>query len=235
MTDSSGSTVSINRKIVKNAVISVKTKSYDAFMADINKKTEQYGGYIERSQEYNYNNDVNRNANMHIRIPADKLDIFIEDISSSGVITSKTITSEDITDTYIDVESRINALETEEKTLLGILERAENLSDVIELQERLSSVRAELERLKAQKLSYDGMVACSGVDIDIHEVERVIESDDTFFGEVKKKLMNNLYDLADFFRDAAIDFIAALPYIVILAVLTAVVVIIVKAVRKRRK
>lgn len=77
------------------------------------------------------------------------------------------------------------------------------------------------------------MIAYSGVSLDINEVERVVEGDDTFFGEVKEKLMNNLYDLADFFRELAINFIAALPYIAILTAVAVVVIVIVKKIRKR--
>lgn len=223
----------INRKIVKTATLGIKTKSYDTFMNGVMQKIEQLGGYVEQSQEYNYDNASNRNANIDVKIPADKLEEFIEELALIGTITSKTIASDDITDSYIDVESRIKALETEEETLLGILKKAEKLSDVIELQQRLSTVRADLERIKAQKESYDGMVAYSKVTLDINEVERVVEGDDSFVGEVKEKLMNNLYDLADFFRELAINLIAALPYIAIVGVLTVIVIIVVKKVRKR--
>ena len=229
----SSSTVTSNRKIVKNATLSIKTKNYDTFISGLYSKIELYEGFVEQSQEYNYDNASNRHANMNVKIPADKLEKFIEELASIGTITSKTIESVDITDSYIDVESRINALETEEETLLTLLEKAESLNDVIDLQERLSTVRAELEGMKAQKQSYDGMIAYSKVTLDINEVERVVEGNDTFFGQVKEKLMNNLYDLVDFFIDFAINLIAALPYIVIIGVAAVVVIIIVKKIRKR--
>ena len=64
---------------------------------------------------------------------------------------------------------------------------------------------------------------------------RVAEGDDSFWGEVKEKLMNNLYDLGDFFREGTINFIAALPYIVILGVVAVVAIVIIKKVRRRHK
>ncbi len=221
-----------NRKIVKTASLSIRTKEYDVFMTALSQKVAQYGGYVEASEEYNYSANANRNASMKVKVPAESLDKFIEELSVIGTITSKNITSSDITDSYISVESQIKALKTEEETLLGILKKAENLSDVIELQDRLSQVRADLETMEKQKQSYDGMVSYSGITLDISEVERVVEGDDTFFGEVKEKLLNNLYDLGDFFRELAINLIAALPYIAIVAVVAAVVIVIVKKVKK---
>jgi len=231
--NNSGTTATSNRKIVKNATLSIKTKNYDTFIDSLYQKIELYDGFVEQSQEYNYDNASNRHANMNVKIPAEKLEEFIEEMASIGTLTSKTIESVDITDSYIDVESRINALETEEKTLLSLLERAESLNDVIELHERLSTVRTELDGMKAQKQSYDGMVAYSAVSLDINEVERVVEGNNTFLGQVKEKLMNNIYDIIDFFIDFAMNLIAALPYIVIIGVVAVVVIVIVKKIRKR--
>ena len=222
-----------NRKIVKTANISIRTKEYDVFMTALNQKLEQYGGYVEASEEYNYSTASNRTANMRVKVPAENLDKFIEELSVIGTVVSKSVTSSDITDSYINVESQIKALETEEKTLLGILEKAETLSDVIELQQRLSQVRADLDSLKTQKQQYDGMVSYSGITLDINEVDRVVEGDDSFFGEVKEKLLNNLYDLGDFFRELAINLIAALPYIAIVGVVAVIVIVTVKKVRRK--
>lgn len=233
VTDSSGTASESSRKIVKNASLTVKTKNYDEFIASLQEKIETYGGYVEQSQEYNYDNASNRYANMNLKIPAEMLEKFIEEIGKIGTVTSKTVESTDITDSYIDVESRIKALETEEKTLLGLLEKAESLADVIDLQERLSTVRTELEGMKAQKESYDSMVAYSKVILDINEVERVVEGGDTFLGRAKEKLMNNIYDMADFFRELGINLIAAIPYFVIAGAVAIIVIVIVKKIRKR--
>ncbi len=226
-------TISTNRKIVKSASLDIDTKNYDAFITELKQKIEQYEGYIEQSQEYNYDNTTDRDANMEVKIPAENFEEFVDGLAEIGTITSKTITSDDITDSYIDVESRIKALETEKETLLGILEKAQSLADVIELQDRISVVRTELESVKAQKQSYDAMVAYSEVHLNINEVERVVEVDNTFFGEIKEKLMNNLYDLGDFFRELAINLIASSPYIAIIGVVAVVVIVIVKKARKR--
>lgn len=222
------------RKIVKSATVSIRTKNYDTFITELNEKIGQYGGYVESSEEFNHSTRSNRNATMGIKIPAESLGRFLEELSAIGTVTSMSVTSSDITDSYISAESRIKALETEEKTLLGLLEKAESLDDVIKLQDRLSQVRSDLDALKAQKQSYDGMISFSEVALDISEVERVIEGGDSFFGEVKEKLLNNLYDLGDFFREFAINLIAALPYIAIVGVAAGVIVVIVKKAKKKR-
>ena len=225
-------TVSGNRKIIKNAHIIMQTKDYEAFMIGVNQSVSSYGGYTEELNEYNSSDDEPVSAYIVYRIPADKLDGFLEQISKLGSINSKEITQSDITDSYIDTESRIKALETEEKALLALLEKSDVLADIISVQDRLTQVRGELESYKAQLKAYDSQIDYSTVSISVSEAERIVKSDGSFSSQVKEKFTKSLYNLGKFFTAFAINFIGSLPYIVIVAVVAAVIIIIVK---KRRK
>ena len=223
-----------DRKIIKNAEIYVDTKSYSVFMTALNQKIQQLGAYIEESNEFNSGNtNANRNSNMKVRVPAEKLDEFIKEIEVLGTVTSKSVNSTDITDSYIDTESRLNALKTEEETLLGLLKNAGNLSDVIEIQSRLSQVRADIESMETTLKKYDSQVAYSNVWIYTQEVEREVETDDSFFGRVKETFLENIYDLGEFFEDSAVTVLGGIPYILIVAVVGVAVILIIKKVKKR--
>ncbi|MGN1169354.1 MAG: DUF4349 domain-containing protein [Acutalibacteraceae bacterium] len=226
------STVSGNRKIIKNAHIIMQTKDYEAFMIGVNQSVSSYGGYTEELNEYNSSDDEPVSAYIVYRIPADKLDGFLEQISKLGSVDSKEITQSDITDSYIDTQSRIKALETEEKALLALLEKSDVLADIISVQDRLTQVRSELESYKAQLKAYDSQIDYSTVSISVSEAERIVKSDGSFSSQVKEKFTKSLYNLGKFFTAFAINFIGSLPYIVIVAVVAAVIIIIVK---KRRK
>ena len=52
---------------------------------------------------------------------------------------------DDVTLRYVDVDSHKKALETEQERLLALLEKAENVEDIITIENRLSDVRYELE------------------------------------------------------------------------------------------
>lgn len=60
-------------------------------------------------------------------------------------------TTEDVTLEYVDTESHLKALKTEEETLLALLEKAEKLSDVFEIQEELTNVRYQIESYEQNK------------------------------------------------------------------------------------
>ena len=226
--------VSDNRKIIKNAHIIMQTKDYEAFIIGVNQSVSSYGGYTEELNEYNSSDDEPVSAYIVYRIPADKLDGFLEQISKLGSVDSKEITQSDITDSYIDTESRIKALETEEKALLALLEKSDVLADIISVQDRLTQVRGELESYKAQLKAYDSQIDYSTVSISVSEAERIVKSDGSFSSQVKEKFTKSLYNLGKFFTAFAINFIGSLPYIVIVAVVAAVIIIIVKKRRKKK-
>ncbi len=163
-----------NRKLIKNITMNVETKNFDSFINNLVESTEKNGWYIEKSEARgnSYNSLENRFATYVIRIPVDKLESFKGTIKNNGNILSSSEEIEDITMSYIDTESRISALKTEQESLLKLLEKAESLKDVFEIQSRLTEVRYELESFERQLRSYDNLVDYSTINLYIEEVER---------------------------------------------------------------
>lgn len=220
-----------DRKIIKTANISINVKSLDDFIKGLSEYVKVSGGYSsdERTQSY----DDHRYSELVVNIPSEKLEDFLAKVDTLGTITQKNINSSDVTNSYIDIQSRIKALETEQETLLKILEKAENLSDVIQLQDRLSQVRSELESYKSQLKLLDGQIEFSSVTISATESKRTIKTDDSFMSKVKEKFLESIYGITDFFTEFAISFLGAIPYLLIIAVVTVVVIVIIK--KKRNK
>lgn len=222
-----------NRKIIKTANIDITVKNLDKFLSDIKASVDSLGGYISaENQESNQYNDY-RNSEITIRVPAEKFDSFINGTETFGTVTSKNITSNDETSNYVDIESKMKSLETEQKALMNLLEKADSLDNIIQLQNRLSEIRGEIESYKSQLKLIDSQVDYSTVTIYASEQERVIKTDGSFGSQVKEKFLNSLFSIGDFFESFAINFLGAIPYIVIVAVIAVIVIVIVK--KKKNK
>lgn len=215
-----------NRKIIKNGSYGFDVRSIDEFLGKLKTAVNDYGGYVANEQTENYSEW--RNCNITVNVPSDKLDKFCVEIEKLGTVTSKNISATDITDSYIDTQSRITALETEQKTLLGLLEKAETLQDTIQIQDRLTEVRSELERYKSTLKAMDGQIEYAEVTICANEEKRTIQSDGSFFSQVREKFLTSIYNIADFFTELSINFLGAIPYLAILAVIAVIVIIIIK-------
>lgn len=229
--DNANAASASSQKLIKKASVRLETKNADELIKNINSQISSLKGYTSSLNQSKYNGYLTVDTN--VCVPAEKLDEFLDFLEKSGTITSKNVETADVTDDYTDTESQIKALETEEKALLGILEKCENVQDTMNVQERLTSVRGELESLKSQKKNYDQRIAYSEVFINISEVERVKKTPTSFGSQVSEKFSESLYNIGQFFRNLGVFVLGASPYFVIAAVVIVVAVIIIK--KKRNK
>ena len=210
------------QKLIKTVNLTMQTREFDTLLENIQAKTAECGGYVEQSDisglSY-YNTNGYRYAWLTLRIPADRLDEFVTIVSGLGNVTSKNESVEDVTLQYVDVESHIEALETEQARLLELMEQAETMEDIISIESRLSEIRYELQSYESRLRTYDNQVNYSTVTVSIDEVDRetVIEEDPGFFGEIRLRLSDNFYDIGQGLRGFAIWFISSLPYLVLFA------------------
>ena len=225
-------------KIIYTYNYSVETKQFDTFMDTVQKRISEYGGYLE-SSETNGNTNLNmtRYTNMVIRIPADKMDQFLAMVKENSNVTYAGCSTENVTLSYVDLQSHIKALKVEQETLMGLLERATKLSDVLKLQEQLTDVRYQLESYESQLRVYDNRIDYATLYLDINEVERETNvSDKLSYGEeIRQGLSDTFYALGQGFRGFSIWFIVNLPVILLLAVIVLVVVVIIRKVSRRTR
>ena len=232
-----------SRKIIKNADLSFETTAYDEFLASLTACVGQFGGYTEASETYGggvYSSyRSSRSAYVTLRIPADRYDGFMETVCGLGAVTHRSESTEDVTMSYTDTESRVRALETEYQTLLDILAKAESLEDVILLQSRISDVNYQLDSYKSQLRKYDDLISYCTVYVDVSEVRRESTQSEytmTFGERIVSGLRENLLDIGEDASDFAVWFVTSLPYLLIWAVVIAAVVLIVRAIfRSHRK
>lgn len=211
------------RKLIRTFEIQIQTKEFDQVLEGIQTKVQELGGYIEQSSldsGSGYYDDYNRYSHMTVRIPSDQLDGFVENVKENANVTNISESTEDITLSYVDTESRKKALETEQERLMTLLEQAETVEDIITIEGRLSEVRYQLESYTSQLRTYDNQVDYSTVRISISEVEREVKAEQKgFWDEVKENFGSSWYHMGQGFRSFAIWFLGSSPYLLLWAAL----------------
>lgn len=228
------------RKLIKTVDMNVETKDFDGLIPLIEQNVSELGGYIENSDVYNGSSyrsyrDLRR-ASLTIRIPQDKLDGFIKDMQGVSNVTNCNQRVEDVTLTYVDLESHKKALKTEQDRLLELLEIAETVEDIITIESRLSEVRYEIESMEAKLRSYDNRVNYSTIYMYIGEVEILTPVAAETAGErivsgFAESVANVLNGIKEFF----IGLIINLPYLFVWGIIIAVVILIVVRLRRRSR
>lgn len=181
------------RKIAKGASLDLRVQSLAWTYQHIQDSVKNVGGYIENANISQPKNDI-RTAWLEVRVPADRLDVTMEDAKkAASSVTSEYLSAGDVSDQSIDLTARLNAKRAEESALVSLLNRAEKVSDVIEVTERLAQVRSEIEQLDAQSRRLEGQVAMSQLSISITEDPRIVLDDDTVRdGNVLKQSVTDL-------------------------------------------
>lgn len=236
------------RKIIKNGNMSIQTREFDAFMENLNQAILAMGGYVESSgvNGNSYGKNSMRSADVTVRIPADNLDAFCDQVSDIGNVTYKNLSTRDVTLTYVDLESHVKALRTEQEALLDLLRKAEKVEDIILIQNRLSDVLYEIESYESTLRTFDDQITYSSVSLRIVEVERetAVEKE-TASQEIARRFRENWEDVKDGFARFGINFVSDLPIILVWVLILGggafVIVLIIKggpkhkAKRERRK
>lgn len=225
------------RKLIRTVSLSLETKEFESVLTNLSTKTTELGGYIETSSVSgnSYAHHSTRYASYVIRIPADKLNEFVEVVSELGNVTQKNESVEDVTLRYIDVESHKKALETEQERLLELLSKAENMEEILTIESKLSDIRYEIESYESQLKTMDNQIDYSTVSVYVDEVERVTETGEKgFFEEIKERFGNSLYVVARGIRGLVIGILGSLPILIVCGGVIAVVVIVVRKILKKR-
>ncbi len=227
------------RKLIKTVDLQVETESFDELLLSVFHRTESFSGYIEESYTYNgsqYYGRGTRNANMTIRIPADKLEEFLSEISEISNVISRNDRVTDVTLRYVDMESHKKALMAEQERLLELLGQAENIEDIISIESRLSEVRYQIESMESQLRTMDNQVNYSTIYLSIEEVKQYTPVAEQSIGEkIVTGFQRSLVDIGSGFVNFGVGFLIYLPYIVLWAVVIAATLLFIRlAIKKRR-
>ena len=229
-----------NRKWIVTVNLTAETDDLDALRSALDEKTAALNGYVEDQSVYNgsiYDSGRRyRSANLTVRIPADSIDAFLQDVGGLANIVRQNKSIEDVTLSYVATESRLKALETEEARLLELLSQAENMTDLLEIEARLSEVRSELENYASQKRLYDNQIDYATIYIAIEEVQEYTPTEEPSLWErIRDGFKDNLEGVGEGLLDVLVWFIVSIPTLVVLAVVVLILVLIVRRIRRRRK
>ncbi|MCR5272556.1 MAG: DUF4349 domain-containing protein [Lachnospiraceae bacterium] len=220
-----------DRKLVVTWDISVETEKYDELIPQIESSIAECGGYIEYQNEYSY--DTFRYAYFTIRIPEEAADEWISETGEISTLKSKSKNVEDVTLSYVDTESRLRALKTEQDALLAILEKAESVEDIITVQSELSNVNYQIESYESTLRSLKNKVNYTTVNLDINEVKREVPVETSVGDEIKEKFFTSLDEIKDFTRGLIVGFFGNILIIVLWAAIIVAAVLIAKRLSKK--
>lgn len=227
------------RKIIRNVTMTIKTQNYEADYQAIRQLVDDFGGAVESlSLSGDKTTGALRRANLTLRIPSGRLDAFTGGLDGVGVISSYSESSDDVTDTYYDVQTRLTAQQTKMNRLLALMEQAQDVADLIEIESAITDTQYYIDSYQGRLNNMDSRVNDSYVYITLREISPQDASQTkalTLGQRLGNALKHSVERVGAFFQGMVIFLAAALPWLAGLAVITVAVVLICRAVRKNRR
>ncbi len=114
----------------------------------------KHGGFVASSNTHvERSGDADRTvATLTIQVRADGYDAAMTELRGIATkVDGEVGTSQDVTEEYVDLDANLRNLQATEARLSALMEKAQNLQDVLVIQRELTNVRSQIERIQGRK------------------------------------------------------------------------------------
>jgi hypothetical protein len=206
----------IDKKIIKNGDLNLKVSKVEDAAKDIIQIAKDNGGGAFSSNFYQNANNI-KSGTITLKVPNNNFEKAFGEIKKvASLVIRESTNSQDVTEQYIDLESRLKNKQAEEQAYAQILERASTVDEVLKITRQLSVVRGEIESLQGQKKYLDSQIDMSMITISLSEDSQITISDSWRPLRVVKDTVNSLFsDIKGFINFLIVLIIRVLPVIVL--------------------
>jgi hypothetical protein len=189
------------KKIIKDGRVGMRVSDLVNTKSRIDTLINHYGGYY--ANEKLTNSEWEIAYHLKIRIPSAHFMRFISDTESGeGEILYKEIDARDITDQFIDLETRLDNKRNYQKRYNDLLIKANSIKEILEIEEKIRALEEEIESTTGQLLYLSDLVDYSTLDLTISQ-QRTFKYNpakrDKFSEKVRQSFSKGWFGLVDFF------------------------------------
>ncbi|HHY36305.1 MAG TPA: DUF4349 domain-containing protein [Firmicutes bacterium] len=159
----------LERKVIKRAYLSLVVEDLEGDFDRVVAIVEEAGGFVQSSSTWE--NERQRTSNLSVRVPVDRFTEILSRLEELGRVEGREISGQDVTTEYVDTEARLRNLERQEERFLEILDRANTVEEILNIERELERVRGEIEALTARLKSLDELTSLSTIDIELRQLK----------------------------------------------------------------
>jgi len=157
------------RMIVRTGDMSLVVEDVVDARDEIAQLAVRFDGYVVSSQISGEEQDMR--GYISIRVSDEKFDQALVELRDLAVrVTSESTSSRDVTEEYVDLQSRLKNAEATESQYLALLEKAEDVEDILRIYDSLSRVRSEIEQIKGRMQYLERTSSMSLISVNLKPV-----------------------------------------------------------------
>lgn len=208
------------KKIVRNAWLTLKTERFDEAVSALCEQIEQAGGVVE-SRDISGAKNASRSASLTLRVPSDMLDGVLSGAGEWGEVTREQTSAVDMTSTYTDNASRLESARAKKRQLDALYEKAETMEDIITLTDAIFDVQEEIEWLEGQNRRIDNQASMATLYVTINEKSSAVAAKQPLLTRMGEEFIEGMENFGEFVFAAVLGLIYALPWAAVAAVVIA--------------
>ena len=225
-------------KLVYTASVTLESEDFEAASDALHQKIASLGGIIVSENAYNLNKKGygGRSMDMTVRIPQENYETFLAGLSDICNVAAVNRYVENLTERYYDNENRLKSYRIQEERLFAMLEKAQSVTEMLEIESRLCDVQYQIEALTNTQRTIDNDVRYATFNLSLAEVKKFTTPEPETFGDkFKEAVGGSLESFGIFSENLLFFFIYVLPYLLCVAVVIVIVVVIVKVAQKKKR
>jgi copper chaperone CopZ len=145
---------SVDRKIIKNAEVNVLVEDSDIAIDRLTQVVGDAGGYIVSSRVWyqaHLDGENYKYASITLGIPVDQFEVTMRRVRGLALrVTDENASGEDVTDQFVDLESRLSNLEATQARIQSFLEDAKTVDEALRINQELAQIEAQIEEVKGR-------------------------------------------------------------------------------------
>lgn len=147
------------RQIIYTAEMVISCFKLEESMKRAEALTLETGGYIQTmSQGY-----------FVLRIPAARLRGVMDELAKLGVVESRSLQAQDVTQEYVDLTTRIRVLKETQTQLIALLKQARNVEEALQVRRSLDAITMELEQAMGRLRMLENLIGFSTLTLRLSE------------------------------------------------------------------
>lgn len=191
-----------DRLVIRNGTTKAVVSDVIETRNTIQAKISQVDGFVVNS--YLSHPETAPHLSMSVRIPADRLDEVMQLVRDNAErITYESVSAQDVTDKYVDELARLTSLEQVRVQMNAILEKAVEISDLLNVQREIQRIDQQIESAKGRIAYLQQSSALSLLNIELAQSEFELSITPTekwqpvfMFKQAVRSLLTTLYGLS---------------------------------------
>jgi hypothetical protein len=160
-----------DRKIVKTAELGIRAEDVRSSATRAQQVAAQFGGSVLSSQIVRGDGPVS--ADLVLLVPSPEFEKALDQLRGLGKeVTTDTVRGEDVTEEFVDLESRERNLLAAEQSLLELYDRAQSVNDALSIERELTNIRGQIEQVQGRIQYLEERTATSRIALSIRAVAR---------------------------------------------------------------